>query len=164
MGCGHGPTAAAICGSVPPPPPARQRPRAQHVPICHLPGSRIPEQRLRVKIWVQADPSAHREWGDAGCRPHSVPMFLLEQLCRGLAGETEAGMGGGLSWVRAWQRAGINHQELTAKMKGLGTSQVWESLCMGVPTLPSSSPAAWQVMPGTRGCLRPALPRGGIGC
>lgn len=43
-------------------------------------------------------------------------------------------------------------------MKGLGTSQLWGCLCTGVPTLPSPSPEAWQVLPGTRSCLHPALP------
>jgi len=46
------PLAAAICGSVS---PRRQRPRARHVPICHLPGS---ELRLRRSV------------GTAGCGQH----------------------------------------------------------------------------------------------
>lgn len=145
--------------------PRRQRPRARRVPICHLRGSR-PRAAACGARWGERGagilPSARGERGDAGPAlaappsPHvpwkADPSWQNGCSTEPVAGETEAGAGGGLPQLR-----GDSPSAKHIEARGLGG--LWGCLCLGLPH-PRCPPAPLppRALPGARSRLAPALP------
>lgn len=122
--------------------------------VTSLPPRPLSRDRVRTSGCKQHHSFCQQGMGCSGCLPI---LFLLERLCRALAGETEAGAGIlGQGMATGWNKTlGVNIQD-----EGVGNlSALGVPLRGGAHTV-SPSPEAWQVLPGTRLCLRPALPRG----